>query len=265
MRTVVLLTLAVALFGLCFAMYVWQKQACTEFAQDALATLVIVADTVGPDVAHAAALFKAWMCEFVRNLYADVKKFGELLHTVGKLINRSNTYALEGHEDWRPTTRAQEKWSYWWYTATHQDTCKRVFYYTTFRTLTGLHGLKGVAEAIVDLAAKAGCMYVKLVQWHVLLRGMLSACRACVRCAPPVDVQSPSGWWARLVIFGTRHALRFVCVLWCMILYHTNLFARLAYVHQKIMDPGHDDLVEAWARAENKTCLSMFYGWFAFY
>ena len=57
---------------------------------------------------------------------------------------------------------------------------KRVYFYGTVDNLTGLNGCKGVTEQMVHLFVKATVMYVKLVQWYVLLWSALrrSSCGA---------------------------------------------------------------------------------------
>jgi len=260
MRIEVLLTLGVALLGL-GSTYAWRTHPdlVMQCLYAVLETMRNVADTVGPDAARAASHAKMWLCEFVKNLYVDIKTFAELVHESGKLLNRSDAFAYEGHESWQPTSRRQDAWNFWWHAATHQDTCKRFLYYVNIRQLTGLVGWTGVAETVMELSAKACAMYVKLAKWRFLLWGM--RCLACVRTwvtdRPSVDMGT---WLARLCV---NHGLGFVFVLVCLFVYHTNFFFRAVSVYQKIMAPGHDDVVEAWARADSKTCLSMFCGWFS--
>jgi hypothetical protein len=156
MRTAVLLAVLVAVFAFCFA------------PKDS-------------DAGVAAAHFKEWLAEFVQNLRHDVIDLFELLRVAGDLVNRANKFAREGHEEYVKASKSQKKFNWFWTEATHQDTCKRVYFYSTINNLTGLHGLKGVAEFLFILLAKTACMYFKLIQWFVMLRIVLCSCASCDR------------------------------------------------------------------------------------
>lgn len=293
MRTFVLLAVAVAVFAFCCA------------SEDS-------------DTGRAAVLFKEWLTEFNENLCKDVKAFFELLRVTGDLLNRANAYAHEGYKEYEKTTKLQKKWTWVWNEATHQDTWKRVYYYSTVYNLTGLNGWKGVAESMFRLLGKAAAMYGKLVQWYFLLSATLRASAACDRMyaqclvsrprrlpvrvvarpparvavpAPRVTVQVPtqavvlvvapiampapaatSLWtllcscgqwlWQTYLEIVCYHGIRFAFVWLCVFLYHSNSLVRVAEVYTTVMDPKTNDVVEAWARAQNRTCLSLFFfGW----
>ena len=294
MRTFVVLAVAVAVFAFCCA------------SEDS-------------DAGRAAVLFKEWLAEFNENLCKDVKALFELLRVAGDLLNRANAYAHEGYKEYEQSTKLQKKWTWMWTEATHQDTCKRLIYYSTVENLTSLNGWTGVASKMMQLFLKAVVMYGKLVQWYFLLCATLCACDACdrmyseclgsglrrvparvaVRAPARVAVQAPlrvavqahthavvlapaptavlaqaaPTFWERFCSFCRwlwqtylellcYHGIRVALIWLCVFLYHSNFFVRAAEVYMTVMDPKSDDVVEAWARGKNRTCLSLFlFGW----